>query len=59
MIDTVRGVSIHTTSQGLQHYVHYEINGTVMVNEQEHQVAVQELSKWQKKVNVKQFEKAY
>jgi len=57
MLDTVRGVSIHTTSEGLQYYVHYEINGTVLVNEQEYQVAVQELSKWQEKV--KPFEKVY
>ncbi|UTW68748.1 hypothetical protein KHA80_15040 [Anaerobacillus sp. HL2] len=39
MNDIVRGVSIHTTSEGPQYYVHYDIKGTIMVNEQQYELA--------------------
>lgn len=50
MNDIVRGVSIHTSSEGLQYYVHYNIKGTIMVTEQQYELAIQELDKWRAKV---------
>jgi hypothetical protein len=50
MIDIVRGVSIHSTSEGLQYYAHYDIAGTVKVDEEDYNNAVDQLNKWRQKV---------
>ncbi|MBO8172478.1 MAG: hypothetical protein H0Z33_11345 [Bacillaceae bacterium] len=46
MQDTVRGVSIHASSKGLQYYVHYELAGTIEVDEKTYYQAVYQLEQW-------------
>lgn len=42
----VRGVSIHTTGEGLAYYVHYDEIGTVRVEKKTYEKAMSSLEKW-------------
>lgn len=42
----IRGVSIHTTGEGLAYYIHYDELGTVRVEKKAYEEAITSLEKW-------------
>jgi hypothetical protein len=54
MSDIVRGISMHSCSSGVLYYVHYDIAGTKLVEEQEFYQAVYELEEWKKRLENKE-----
>lgn len=42
----IRGISIHTTGDGLAYYVHYDELGTVRVDKEMYERAMAMLEKW-------------
>lgn len=57
MKDIVRGVSIHSSGDGLKYYVHYDGKGTLEVRSSEYERAVRKLKSWEKKVKRESPEK--
>ncbi|MFV8830014.1 hypothetical protein [Alkalihalobacterium sp. APHAB7] len=49
--DKVRGVSIHTTGEGLAYYIHYDQNGTKHVDKQMYDEAIASLQKWDHQID--------
>lgn len=44
--NSVRGVSIHTTGEGLAYYIHYDEVGTQNVDKKTYEEAISYLEKW-------------
>ncbi|WP_209125131.1 hypothetical protein [Alkalihalobacillus sp. BA299] len=54
--DKIRGVSIHTTGEGLAYYIHYDQNGTKHVSKQLYEEAITTLQKWDNLIDEKKIE---
>lgn len=48
--DKIRGVSIHSTGEGLAYYIHYEIMGTKHVDKQAYDDAISFLEMWDQQI---------
>lgn len=47
----VRGVSIHTTGNGLAYYIHYDEIGTMNVDKKTYEEAMSSLQQWEHLIN--------
>ncbi|MBU8905555.1 hypothetical protein [Desertibacillus haloalkaliphilus] len=56
MRDVIRGVSVHTTGDGLQYYIHFDQDGTKLVSQREYEEAVRTLNEWKEIVEQKNKE---
>lgn len=52
----VRGVSIHSTGEGLAYYIHYDKLGTQSVDKKTYEEAISSLEKWKTLIDKKKKE---